>query len=70
MSTVRLNHPRLPGRVLEVDERRIGARLAAGWVRAEQEQEAALSTAADTPPADDLPEPRRTPRSRRRTSEE
>lgn len=68
MSTVRLNHPRLPGRVLELDERRIGARLAAGWVHAEQPE--TPTTAADTPPADDLPEPRRTPRSRRRTSEE
>lgn len=67
MSIVRLTHPGLPGRVLEVDERRLGARLAAGWVRAADYPPAPADDAQTDPEPTEQAAPKR---SRRPISEE
>lgn len=65
MTRVRLEHPDLPGRVIEVAESGVAMRRAAGW-----------RLAPDPPPVDDQdgedddPDPKKAAPRRRRKSEE
>lgn len=77
---VTLRHPKLPaGQVIEVDRRRIGARLASGWREveaptAEAEPAEPSEQPAEADPADaneqPAPEPEKPRRPRRTKSEE